>query len=187
MSFQFPVLTHSLSTTGDTLQTVIANTLQQTFFQNESYGSALSRTMINSSTNNKRRTYSSSQIYSFNDHKRSTKYSSLLAKRVRTYSLSNHATMAITATTSFSEEQTTEPQETTTMDYENTYFYPEETTRLDDVISLTTITPNLFLKTTKEIDFCSDTTVSHSDSEETSEELTPIIKQYDHTYVINSS
>ena len=95
--------------------------------------------------------------------------------------------MAITATTSFSEEQTTEPQETTTMDYENTYFYPEETTRLDDVISLTTITPNLFLKTTKEIDFCSDTTVSQSDSEETSEELTPIVKQYDHTYVINSS
>lgn len=177
----------SSSSTDETLQTVLANTLQQTFLRNESYGSALSRTMMNSTVNstNKRRTYSSSQILSSNDSKRSTRYCSLLSKRVRTYSLSNHATMAIAATTSFSEEQTTEPHETTTMDYENTYFYPEETTRLDDALSLTTITPNLLLQPTKEIDICSDTTVSQSDSEDTSEELTPIIKQYNHTYVIN--
>ena len=190
-SLSFQVLAHSLSssssttTNDETLQTVLANTLQQTFLRNESYGSALSRTMMNS-TANKRRTFSSSQIPSSNDPKRSsTRYSSLLAKRVRTYSLSNHGTMAITAITSFSEEQTTDLQETTTLDFENTYFYPEETTRLDDALSLTTITPNLLLKTMKEVDICSDTTVSQSDSEDTSDELTPIIKQYDQTYLIN--
>ncbi|CAF4368451.1 unnamed protein product, partial [Rotaria magnacalcarata] len=38
----------SLATSSETLQSVIANTLQQTFFNHESYGSALSRTMMNS-------------------------------------------------------------------------------------------------------------------------------------------
>ena len=90
----------------------------------------------------KRRSLSSSHLVS-SDQKRSNRYCSSLSKRTRTYSLSNHSTMAITATTSFSEEQTTEPQETTSIDYENTYFYPEETTRLDDALSLTTITSNI--------------------------------------------
>jgi hypothetical protein len=176
----------------DTLQSVIANTLQQTFFKNESYGSALSRTMMNSATtghfNVKRRSLSGSHVVSSNDQKRSNRYSSLLSKRVRTYSLSNHSTMAITATTSFSEEQITEPQETTSNDYENTYFYPEETIELDDVLSLTTITPNIQPKKTNtqfDISVCSDTAVFQSDTDENSEGIIPFVKQYGDTYEIN--
>lgn len=167
-----------------TLQSVIANTLQQTIFKTETYGSALSRTMMNSATtgqfNGKRRSLSSSHAVSSNDQKRSNRYCSLLSKRVRTYSLSNHSTMAITAQTSFSEEQLTEPQEITSIDYENTYFYPEETTRLDDILSLTTITPNLQPKLTNDISICSDTTVFQSDTEEISE---GIIKTYNDIYL----
>jgi hypothetical protein len=176
----------------DTLQSVIANTLQQTFFKTESYGSALSRTMMNSATtghfNVKRRSLSGSHVVSSNDQKRSNRYSSLLSKRVRTYSLSNHSTMAITATTSFSEEQITEPQETTSNDYENTYFYPEETIELDDVLSLTTITPNIQPKKTNtqfDISVCSDTAVFQSDTDENSEGIIPFVKQYGDTYEIN--
>jgi len=185
-----------ISSTNDTLQSVIANTLQQTFFKTESYGSALSRTMINSATtghfnNGKRRSLSSSHVVSSNDQKRLNRYCSLLSKRVRTYSLSNpHSTMAITATTSFSEEQSTEQQEITSIDYENTYFYPEETTRLDDVLSLTTITPNIQPKIPNsqlDVSVCSDTTISQSDADENSEEITSAVKQYDDTYHINMS
>ncbi len=164
------------------------NTLQQTFLKNETYGSALSRTMMNSATTGKRRSLSSSQIITSNDQKRSQRYCSLISKRVRTYSLSNHSTMAITATTSFSEEQTTEPQETTSMDNENTYFYPEETTRLDDVLSLTTITPNIQPKITdnqQDLDVCSDTTVSQSDTDDNSEGISSSVRQYEDTYHIN--
>ncbi len=145
--------------------------------------------MMNSATTGKRRSLSSSQIISSNDQKRSQRYCSLISKRVRTYSLSNHSTMAITATTSFSEEQTTEPQETTSIDYENTYFYPEETTRLDDALSLTTITPNIQTKITdtqQDLDVCSDTTASQSDIEDNSEEITHTVKKYRNTYHINT-
>ena len=162
--------------------------MQQTFLKHETYGSALSRTMMNSATTGKRRSHSSSQIISSNDQKRSQRYCSLIAKRVRTYSLSNHSTMAITATTSFSEEQISEPQETTSIDYENTYFYPEETTRLDDVLSLTTITPNIqqkIINTQHDLEVCSDTTVSQSDTEDNSEGLSTSIRQYADTYHIN--
>jgi hypothetical protein len=137
----------------------------------------------------KRRSFSSSQLVSFNDQKRTNRYCSSLSKRVRTYSLSNYPTMSITATTSFSEEQTTEPQETTSIDYENTYFYPEETTRLDDALSLTTITSNIQVKTTNtqhDISVCSDT-ILQSDTDENSEVITPIVRQYGETYDINMS
>jgi len=196
--FHFLVLSNpssssTSSSSADTLQSVIANTLQQTFLKNESYGSALSRTMMNSATtgqfNGKRRSLSSSHIVSSNDQKRSNRYCSLLSKRVRTYSLSNHSTMSITATTSFSEEQITEPQETMSLDCENTYFYPEETTRLDDALSLTTITPNLQPKIKNaqfDVSIYSDTTVSQSDTDENSEGITTsAAKQYGDTYHVN--
>ncbi len=143
---------------------------------------------MNSATTSKRRSLSSSHIISSNDQKRLNRYCSLLSKRVRTYSLSNHSTMAITAATSFSEEQITEPQETTSIDYENTYFYPEEITRLDDALSLTTITPNMPRKRTNtqfDISVCSDTNVSQSDMDENSEGITPAMTQYGDTYHIH--
>jgi hypothetical protein len=96
--------------------------------------------------------------------------------------------MAIAATTSFSEEQTTEPHETTSIDYENTYFYPEEATRLDDILSLTTITPNIqqkIIDTQHDHEACSDTTVSQSDTDDNSEGLSSSIRQYGDTYHIN--
>ena len=89
------------------------------------------------------------------------------------------------ATASFSEEQTTEPQELTSIDYENTYFYPEETTRLDDALSLTTITSNVETKVTNanhDASICSDTTVFHSDTEDNSEGTAPIPKRYADEY-----
>ncbi|CAF4483007.1 unnamed protein product, partial [Rotaria magnacalcarata] len=76
--------------------------------------------------------------------------------------------MAIAATTTFSEEHNTEHQETNSNDLENTYFYPEETTRLDDGISLTTITSNFPVKIKNaqhDVSVCSDTAVSQSDTE----------------------
>ncbi|CAF1672758.1 unnamed protein product [Adineta ricciae] len=179
------------SSSAETLQSVIANTLQQTFSKGESYGSALSRTMMNSSANehsiSKRRSLSSGNIFGSNDQKRFNRYSSLLSKRVRTSSLSNHLTMAITAITSFSEEQPTEPQETNSIDFENTYFYPEETTRLDDGLSLTTITSNIPARLTHQqhdISVCSDTTVFQSDTEDNSEAITQAVKDYGDTYDI---
>ena len=173
------------SSSGDTLQSVIANTLQQTYLKTESYGSALSRAMMNSAIISKRRSLSSSPINSSNEQKRSQRYCSLISKRARTYSLSNHSTMVITATTSFSEEQTTEqPQETTSIDFENTYFYLEETTRLDDVLSFTTITPNIQPKIT--LDVCSDTTISQSDTEDNSEGFSCSVQQYGDTYHIKN-
>lgn len=138
----------------------------------------------------KRRSLSGSHIISANDQKRYNRYCSSLSKRVRTYSLSNHSTMAITATTSFSEEQPTELQETTSIDYENTYFYPEETTRLDDALSLTTITSNIQAKinnTQHDISVCSDTTIFQSDTDENSEAMPITVKQYGDIYDINMS
>jgi hypothetical protein len=60
---------------------------------------------------------------------------SSLSKRIQTYSISNHPpTMTKTITTNFSEEQTN------SFDYDNTYFYSEESSKLDDISSLTSIT-----------------------------------------------
>ncbi|CAF4373402.1 unnamed protein product [Rotaria sp. Silwood2] len=184
-----------LSTSAETLQSVIANTLQQTFFSHESYGSALSRTMMNSTINDnflgKRRSLSTSHLVGSNDQKPSNRYYPSLPKRVRTYSLSNHSTMAITATATFSEEQNTELQETNSNDYENTYFYPEETTRLDDVLSLTTITSNFQAKITNTQHdasvYSSDTTVFQSDTDDNSEVIKPVVKLYNNKNDINMS
>ncbi len=189
----YTVLSHPSSiSSAETLQSVIANTLQQTFLHNESYGSTLSRTMMNSTIGDhligKRRSLSGSHFVSSNDQKRCNRYYSSISKRVRTYSLSNHSTMAITATTSFSEEQPSEPQETNSIDYENTYYYPEETTRLDDALSLTTITSNIQAKITNtqhDASVCSDTTIFQSDTDENSEAITSTVKQYGNTYDIN--
>ena len=137
---------------------------------------------MNSAINGKRRSLSSSHLTSSNDEKRSNRYCSSLSKRIRTYSLSNHSTMAITAITSFSEEQTT------SIDYENTYFYPEETTRIDDALSLTTITSNIPAKITntqRDNSSCSDTTVFQSDTDENSEGIPSAVKQYRNTCDIN--
>lgn len=173
----------SSSLSADTLESVLANTLQQTYRRRESYGSALSRALMSSSskTSSKYRSLSSSHLAMINDQRRSnpSRYCSLIGKRVRAYSLSNQSTMAMTATASFSEEALTEPQETMTMDYENTYFHPEETTRLDDIISLTTITSNMerkLVNTQHEFSVCSDTTVFQSDTDESSDLIIPIIK-----------
>lgn len=140
--------------------------------------------MMNSAMNNhlydKRRSFSSGHIFSSNDAKQLNRYCSPLSKRSRTYSLSTHPTMAQSATTTFFDEQNTEPQETTSIDYENTYFYPEETTRLDDALSLTTITSNTQVKTANtqhDVSVCSDTTVFQSDTDENSEIAKSPVKQ----------
>ena len=152
----------SSSSSSETLENVLVNTFHQTYLRQESYGSALSRTMMNSS------------MKTLNDGKRSQqKYSSSIAKRVRAYSLTNQSTMAITATTSFSEEPTQRTQETVSVDGENTYFYPEETTRIDDVISLTSITPDSEKKrrssVQRDLSVCSDTILFPSDTDENSQ------------------
>ena len=173
---------------SETLQSILVNTFQQTCLRRESYGSTLSRTMISGSLKaSKARSLSSGHLASSQDQKRSSRYSSSIAKRVRTYSLCNHSTMAITATTSFSEEPSTEPHETTSLDYENTYFYPEETTRFDDVLSLTTITSNVEEKRNdnkQDASVCSDTTVFQSDTDENSDALAPMARHYGETYDI---
>ena len=181
----------SSSSSAETLQSILVNTFQQTCLRRESYGTALSRTMMSSSLKaSKARSLSSGHLVSDQDPKRSNRYSSSIAKRVRTYSLCNHSTMAITATTSFSEEQSTEPQETISLDYENTYYYPEETTRFDDVLSLTTITSDVERKRNhhrQDASVCSDTTVFQSDTDENSDAVAPMMKHYGDTYDIKLS
>ena len=134
----------------ETFETLLLNTFHQTYLRAESYGSALSRTLMNAKT-------------------------SSIGKRVRAYSLSHQPTMVITATTTFSEEPTPRTtHETVSADGENTYFYPEETTRLDEIISLTSITSDSEKKTRRssvqpDLSVCSDTILSASDTEESSQ------------------
>jgi len=78
------------------------------------------------------------------------------------------------ATTSFSEEP-----DITSMEYENTYFYPEETTRFDDILSLTTITSNSQAKRINsqlDLSACSDTNISQSDVEDRVQEFVDLVQ-----------
>lgn len=74
--------------------------------------------------------------------------------------------MTISAITSFSEEQTN------TIDYDNTYLSSEETSRLDDISSLTTITSN----SSKEFNIIQQNTSIYSDTDDISEEITSDVK-----------
>ena len=161
--FFFPVsIDPSSSLSIEILQSVLATTLQQTFFTNNNLidpPESLSTNYLVSST----------------DENQLNHFCSSLSKRIRTYSLSNNQTMAITAITSFSEEQTN------SIDYDNTYLYLEETSRLDDVSSLTTITSNIAMElniTQQDTNVDSDTHFFQSDTDEISEAITPAVKQY---------
>jgi hypothetical protein len=76
--------------------------------------------------------------------------------------------MAIPAITNFSEEQTN------SIEYDNTYLSSEETSRLDDISSLTTITSNL----PKQFNSIQQNTSVYSDTDDISEEITSDVKQY---------
>jgi len=76
--------------------------------------------------------------------------------------------MAIPAITNFSEEQTN------SIEYDNTYLSSEETSRLDDISSLTTITSNL----PKQFNSIQQNTSIYSDTDDISEEITSDVKQY---------
>jgi hypothetical protein len=146
-----------------TLQSVLANRFQQTF-------------IINKNLIDQPRSFSPSDLIPSADENQFNHFCSSLSKRVRTYSLSNHQTMAISASTSFSEEQTN------SIDYDNTYFYLEETSRLDDVSSFTTITENIPTElniTQQDTSVYSDTTVLQSNIEGIPEARTSAVKQYD--------
>ncbi|CAM4769790.1 unnamed protein product [Rotaria magnacalcarata] len=148
------------SSSSETLQSV----LERTFFTKE-ISNAINKSFINNSEN----------IVSSIDKSQFNQYCSSLAKRLESYSLSNHSTMAITALASFSEEQTN------SLDYDNTYLYAEEISRLDDFSSFTTVTSNL-TKTLNTIEqdtsVCSDTTIFHSDADDISESISFNIQQY---------
>ncbi|CAF3672862.1 unnamed protein product [Rotaria sordida] len=147
------------SSSIETLQSV----LEKTFFTNK-----ISYTINNNYFINKSENFSTNH------------YCSSLSKRIQTYSLSNHSTMAITAITSFSEEQTN------SFDYDNTYFYPEEINKLDDISSLTTITSYLPMElNTIEHDTSvySDMTSFCSDSDDISESIIFDIQQNKNSYI----
>ena len=88
--------------------------------------------------------------------------------------------MAITAMTSFSEEHTN------SIDNDNTYFYAEETSRFDDLFSLTTITSNMareFNTTQQDTSIHSDTNLFQSDTDDLSEVIAPSFSRlYNHGY-----
>ena len=119
----------------------------------------------------------SSYINSSLNEKQFNQLCSSLTKRIQACSLSHHTTMAITATASFSEEQTN------SVEYENTYLSSEDTSRSDDVSSLTTITSNL-PKQVSSLEPCTsvyaDTTILNSDIDEISEEITSNERLYDY-------
>ena len=73
--------------------------------------------------------------------------------------------MTKTLTTNFSEEQTN------SLDYDNTYFYSEETSKLDDISSLTTITSE-FNILQQDSSLYSDRTYFHSDTDDSSDGIT---------------
>jgi hypothetical protein len=81
--------------------------------------------------------------------------------------------MAIPALTNFSEEQTN------SIEYDNTYLSSEETSRLDDISSLTTITSNL----PKQFNSIQQNTSIYSDTDDISEEITSDVKQYNHIHM----
>jgi uncharacterized protein (DUF1810 family) len=92
-----------------------------------------------------------------------------------TYSLYNHSTMVMTAMASLSEELSN------SIDYDNTYLYSEETSRFDDIISLTSITSNVireFQATPQDTSLHSDMNVFQSDTDDTSEAVTSAVQSY---------
>ncbi|UJR25746.1 hypothetical protein I4U23_007096 [Adineta vaga] len=136
------------SSSIETLENVLANR----FFSSKKSDNLLSN-YLNTSLNEKQ----------FNQ------FCSSLSKRIQTCSLSKHTTMAITAIANFSEEQTN------SIDYENTYLSSDETSRLDDLSSLTTITSNLskeFNSLEQNTSIYADTTIFNSDIDDISEEIT---------------
>lgn len=129
---------------------------------------------VSNSTNNKCTNKSESLVLSF-DKNQFNNFRSSISKRIETYSLSNHSTMAITAMTSFSEEQTN------SLDYDNTYFYGEDISKLDDISSFTTVTSNLpkiLTNLEQDTSVYSDITIFHSDTEDTTESISVDIQQY---------
>ena len=83
--------------------------------------------------------------------------------------------MTIKLKTSFLEEQTN------SFDYDNTYFCPEEASRLDGISSFTTITPSLqkeFSVIQQDTSAYPDVTTFHSDTDDISESITFDIIQY---------
>lgn len=77
--------------------------------------------------------------------------------------------------TSFSEEQTN------SLDYDNTYFYGEDISKLDDISSFTTVTSNLpkiLTNLEQDTSVYSDITIFHSDTEDTTESISVDIQQY---------
>ena len=99
-----------------------------------------------------------------------SRYSSSVAKRISsTGSLSHpHSTLIITSIGNFSEEMSQ------SIDCENTYLYPEETSRIDDIFSLTSITPNIV----REIQLHPADSFFPSDTDDTSEAITSAVQPY---------
>ncbi|CAF1096760.1 unnamed protein product [Adineta ricciae] len=135
------------SSSIETLENVLANR----FFSPKKSSNILSN-YLNTSLNEKQ----------FNQ------FCSSLSKRIRTCSLSKHTTMAITAIASFSEEQTN------SVECDNTYLSSDETSRLDDLSSLTTITSNLPKERSsleQNTSIYADTTFFNSDIDDISDEM----------------
>ncbi|CAF0803049.1 unnamed protein product [Rotaria sp. Silwood1] len=149
----------------ETLQSV----LEKTFFTNKISNSIHNNDFINKSDN-----FSTNHFVSTISHNQFNTNCSLLSKRIQKYSLSNHSTMAITAITSFSEEQTN------SFDYDNTYLYPEDINKLDDISSLTTITSHLPMELNaieQDTSVYSDMTSFRSDIDDISESITFDVQQ----------
>ena len=172
----------SLSSSSSTLQSVLAHTFPRALLGESSSAHSVSTENMTSTFDrhyvDQHDGLSTSFLVSSLDRDPFHHLCSSIAKRIETYSLSTHQTMAITAMTSFSEEQTN------SIDNDNTYFYAEETSRFDDLLSLTTITSNMpreFNTTQLDTSIHSDTNLFQSDTDDVSEVIAPSFsRQYHH-------
>lgn len=108
-----------------------------------------------------------------------SRYSSV-AKRISSNSngsLSHpHSTLIITGIVNNLSEDMSH-----SIDYENTYLYPEETSRIDDIFSLTTITSNIIRDIQPNqynTSLHSDNQLIQSDTDDTSEAITSAVQPY---------
>lgn len=165
-----------------TLESVLASEFPQTFFVTDSpLLPSLSYTSIDFSLdqhehlNEKSSHLSTHSLVSSMDKSPFNPFGSSFAKRRAAFSLCHPSTMIMPVMVSLAEEPTS------SLDYENTYLYSEETSQFDDILSLTSITSNIireFPSYRQNTSLNSETNIFPSDTDDTSEAVTSAVQPF---------
>ena len=140
-----------------TLESVLATTFQQNFFQNDSFHQTV---------------YQSAMNFTFNRFQMNSIVSSASSKRFPSKSLLQYSNI-----------KNVHEEQSNSVDYENTYLCSEETSRFDDILSLTSITSNIirdFSRAQQETNYQqSDSDAEKSDIDDTYDALTSAVQTFD--------